>query len=44
MSEEKRRFICKGQIVVWVSGNATIFQSWLLCGYFYFEVLVVFIL
>lgn len=35
-----RKLICKAQIVVWVSSNATIVQSWLLCGYFYFKVLV----
>lgn len=44
MSEVKRRFIFKAQVVLWVNGNSTIFQSWLLCGYFYFKVLVIFIL
>lgn len=44
MSEEKRRFICKAEMVLWVNGNSAVFQSWFLSGYFYFKVLVIFIL
>lgn len=44
MSEEKRRFLCKAQIVFYGSKEEIPPSSNLLCGYLHFKVFVVFIL